>query len=190
MIESNNLKNYGYNNRNIDKKDKDNIIYDENYSTSKENGLSHIITAIDFVKEEKLDRDASRIIMEFEWDTKPSNNEQYISIKYLNYIPENIYTCLKYENLNDENDIAYKMAEIMPYNFIDEFYTDIASKKVINQQDYILKSGVIVLDIRSYYSDCIAPLSISSQYRDKSVLGKEKVISEQHIVNVQNNKIE
>ena len=190
MIESNNLKNYGYNNRNIDSEYRDNIIYDENCFSIKENGLSHTTTAVDFVKEEKLDRDVARTVMEFEWDIKPVNNEQYISIKYPNYIPEDIYTCLKYENLNDKNDVVYKMAEIMPYNFIDEFYTDITSKKTINQQDYILKSGVIVLDIRSYYLSGVAPLSIISQYKEKSFLGKEKVLSEQHILNVENNNVQ
>jgi len=48
-----------------------------------------------------------------------------------------------------------------------------------------LKSGIIVLDIKSYYQDSIAPLSISSKYVGKSVFGKEEVLSEHEIINAE-----
>lgn len=183
MIKNNNIESYGYNNGSLNS----DIVYDENYFTIQDSNLSYNTTIIDLVRDKNVRRDAARIIVEFEWNMKPATQKQYVMVNYHNYRPENIYTYLKYENQNDKSDVVYKMCELNPYNFLEEFYTDIVSKKTINQQNYYLKSGVIVLDITSYYVDIITDLSITSKYVEKSLLGKEKVLSEQKIVNAEKN---
>lgn len=188
IVENGNLESYGYNNRNLSSEAKSDIVYDENYYTLQDSNLSYATTIMDLVRDKNANRDAGRIIIEFEWNTKPYTQNQYIDVKYHNYIPVNIYTLLKYENPDDEYDVVNKMCEIKPSNFIDEFYTDIVSRKTINQQNYILRSGIIVLDVKSYYVDSIAPLSISSQYIRKSLFGKEKILSEQKIINAEKTK--
>lgn len=101
---------------------------------------------------------------------------------------DNIYTLLKYENPKDQTDFVYKMAEIEPNHYLDEFYTVIDAVKKINHQKYVLKSGIIVLDIKSYYVDSgIAPLNITSQFIMKSLFGKDKVLTEQKIFNAEIN---
>ncbi|MFM1655822.1 hypothetical protein ACI7RC_27595 [Brevibacillus sp. B_LB10_24] len=183
IVENDNLENYGYNNRSLNSEVKSDIVYDENYFDIQDSNLSYTTTVMDLVRDKNADRDAGRIVIEFEWDSKPATQKQYINVKYPKYILENIYTYLKYENPNDKNDVVYKMCEIEPYNFIDEFQTNIDPGKTINQQNYILKSGIIVLDIKSYYMDSIAPFSISSQYVAKPLLGKEKILSVYKIMN-------
>lgn len=185
IIENGDLESYGYNNRNFSSEAKSDIVYNENYYTIQDSNLSYTTIIMDLVRDKNADRDAGRIIIEFEWDTKPYTQNQYIDVKYHNYIPVNIYTLLKYDNPADEYDVVYKMCEIKPSNFIDEFYADIVSRKTINQQNYILRSGIIVLDVKSYYVDSIAPLSILSQYITKSLFGNKKILSEHKIINAE-----
>ncbi len=184
IVEFGNLKKYGYNNRSLENEAKNNFIYNDNYYTRQDNNLSFTTTIMDFVSDKN--RDSVRILIEFEWDKKPYTQNQYIKVNFHNYAVGNIYTLLKYKNTDDEFDVVYRMSEIEPYtNLFDSFYTNIVSKKTISRQNYILKSGILVLDVKSYYEQGIAPLTISSQYAGKSFFGKEKILSEQKIIEVQ-----
>lgn len=130
IVENDNLENYGYNNRNLNSEVKGDFVYDENYFTIQDSNLTYNTTLMDLVRDKDADRDAARIIIEFEWNSKPKTQKQFIDVKYHNYILANIYTALKYENQNDKDDIAYKMCEIDPYNFIDEFYAKLPQEKL------------------------------------------------------------
>lgn len=186
IVENDNLKNYGFNNRSLNK-EVISIINDEDYFTIQNSHLSFDTTIMDLVKKgENVDRDGARVVIEFEWNHKPNTQKQWINLTYRNYVCENIYSLLKYENPNDQNDVVYKMAEIEPHNFIEKFYTEFDSRKKIHQENYVLKSGIIVLDINSYYSDSgVASLSITSQYGTKSLFRNEKILSEKKIVNAE-----
>lgn len=186
IVKSGNLENYGYNNRSLDNEAKSSFIFNKNYYTKQDNNLSYATTIMDFVSDKN--RDSVRIITEFEWNTKPYNQNQYINVNYHNYALKNVYNLLKYKNADDESDVVYKMCEIEPNNFFEAFYTNIISRKTIKRQHYILKSGIIVLDIQSYFETGIAPLSISSQYVGKSLFGKEEILSEQKIIDVEKRK--
>ena len=184
IVESGELENYGYNNRSLYDEIKNNFIFNENYYTKQESNLSFKTTIMDFVSDKN--NDAARIIVEFEWTVKPYFRDQYINVKYHNYAPKNVYTLLKYSNTNDEFEVVNRMGEIPPdSNFFDTFYTEFVTRKTINRQNYILKSGIIVLDLKSYYPESIAPLSIFSQYVRKPLLGKGKILSEQRIMEAQ-----
>lgn len=184
IVENDNIENYGYNNRSLDNKTKSDIVYDENHYTIQDSGLSYTTTIMDLIGDKG--RDAGRIVIEFEWGTIPHTQNQYINVEYPKYIPANIYTLLKYKKPDDEYDVVYKMCELKPYNFIDVFFADIATEKTINQQNYILSSGTIVLDVESTIKGIgIMPLSVTSKYVGKSLFGKEKVLSEQKIVNAE-----
>lgn len=183
IVESSDLENYGYNNRSLSDEVKRNFIFKENYYTKQDSNLSYTTTIMDFVSDEN--NDAARIIIEFEWTTKPYSQNQYINVKYKNYAPKNIYTLLKYKNTSDEFEVVYRMSEIPYSNFFDAFYTEFVTRKTINRQNYILESGIIVLDLKSYYLEGLAPLSISSQYVGKPLFRKEKILSEQWIIEAQ-----
>lgn len=40
-----------------------------------------------------------------------------------------------------------------------------------------------VIDVRSYFINTNTPLSVSSQYIEKSILGGKKILTDHHIVN-------
>lgn len=188
IVENDKLENYGFNNRNLTNEGNIRIIYDEDFFTIQNSHLSFDTTITDLVKgvEKNVDRDGARVVIEFEWNHKPNTQKQWINVTYRNYVCENIYSLLKYENLNDQNDVVYKMAEIEPYNFIEKLYTEFDSRKKIHQENYVLKSGMIVLDIKSYYADSgVASLLITSQYGTKSLFRNEKILSEKKIVNAE-----
>lgn len=183
MIENNTVKHYGYNNRIIEEHRK--IIYEKNDFTKQHNHLMFNTIVMDLARDEE--RDAARIIIEFEWNNKPSSNRHAINVTYNNFIMKNIYTALKYVDSKDQNDIVYKMAELEPVNFLDGFYTDFDSRKRIDGKNYVLTAGIIVLDVRSYIvGKGIAPLSITSRYVTKPLIGSQEILSEQVIVNAGN----
>lgn len=72
---------------------------------------------------------------------------------------------------------------------LDKFYTEFDSRKIIDGKNYVLKDGIIVLDVRSYLAGSgIAPLSITSRYETKPFLGSPKILSEQVIINAGKDK--
>ncbi|NLK72952.1 MAG: hypothetical protein GX285_08045 [Clostridiales bacterium] len=181
IVKNDNLKNHGYNNRNLNSELMSNFVYNKNDNDIQDDNLSFTTTVIDFFRDKNTDRDVGRIIIEFEWDTEAYNQNQYIDIKHPNYALVNVYGLLKYKNIKDKS-IEYKMFEDYP---IETFRIDY--RKIINKQKYILKSGIIVLDVMSFYKESIAPLSISSKYIIKPFLRKEKILSE-YIINVEKNE--
>lgn len=183
IVERGELEIHGYNNRNLHDEVKSDFIFNENYYTKQESNLSYKTTIMDFVSDNN--NDAARIIIEFEWTAKPYFQNQYINVKYHNYAPKDIYTLFKYCNTNDEFEVVYRMSEIPNSISFDAFYTEFVTRKMINRQSYILKSGIIILDLKSYYPEGIAPLSITSQYVGKPLFGKEKILSEQKIMEAQ-----
>lgn len=188
IVENDHLKNYGYHNIILKNGEKPNFSYEKNYFTIQNDHLSYHTSITDFGRYGDSPRDSARIVIEFEWKNKPDIRKQAIKVIYHHYVLDNIYTLLKYENPKDQTDFVYKMAEIEPNHYLDEFYTVIDAVKKINHQKYVLKSGIIVLDIKSYYVDSgIAPLNITSQFIMKSLFGKDKVLTEQKIFNAEIN---
>lgn len=186
IIINDKLKSYGYDNRIIDNGVNCDVVYDENIFIKQKENISYNTTVWDITRDQEANRDAARVIIEFEWASIPVTQKQTIRLDYHNYIPKNIYTCLKYENTNNKNDVVYKMCELEPKNFLDTFHADIVSRKTSNQQNYILKSGIIVLDLKSYYeNENIAPLTILSDFAVTTFWGKEKILSKQKITNVE-----
>ncbi|HHY21336.1 MAG TPA: hypothetical protein GX525_05505 [Bacilli bacterium] len=187
IVENDKLKNYGFNNRSLTNEGNNRLVYDEDDFTILNSHLSFDTAILDLVKAgEGVDRDGARVLIEFEWNHKPNTKKHWINLAYPNYVCDNIYSLLKYENPNDQQDVVYKMAEIDPYNFIEGFYTEFDSNKKIHQENYVLKSGILVLDIKSYYADSgVASLSITSQYGTKSFFRNKEILSEKKIVNVE-----
>ncbi len=177
------LKNYGYHNRRISDESGHSIIYGEDRFPIKNKDLTFVTTITDVAGIEEMGRHVGRIVVEFEWNGKPSTKKQLVHVDYRYFIAENVYSLLTYENLRDENDVIHRIAEIEPRQFLDEFYTAIDPMKKIEGQEFVLSSGTIILDVASTFAESeVAPLSVTSQYTTKSFWGKENVLAEQEMV--------
>lgn len=180
MVKNNEFKHLGYDNR--DKVDENGDFgFIENHFDIQDDYLTYNTTVMDFIYDENSERDVGRIGICFEWKIKPYAQKQTIAVEFPNYVTTDVYTLLTYVNFDDKNDIVYRMCEIDSSTFVQEFSTDFNSKINIDKSQYILESGLIVLDIKSFYGEGIAPIKLYSNYLSKPFLMKDKVISGQII---------
>lgn len=180
MIENGELKHKGYNNR-LKRDENNELPYTVNRHDIRDDDLMHNTTIMDFLYDKKIQRDVARIGISFEWKVEPYNQKQLISLEFHNYASTEIYTLLKYVNVNDNKDIEYRMCELDDTIFVQEFSTEFNSKINVDNKRYVLESGIVVLDVRSFYGESIAPIMLTSQYISKPILWRDKILSKQII---------
>lgn len=179
LIEQGTYQNVGYNNREIG------VTPDAaEYILQTNSNFDLSLSVLDFFMETSNEQYKGRLLLEFDVKELSNASKYYLDVSYPHFKVDSIYTVVRYEQKKDSTAHVDLILELPESNFFSALSCEIDSAKSIGGEDYLLKSGVVIVDIGSdlmgpdiqFNDGFTATFENTGLFNQREELCKEKVV--------------
>lgn len=171
------LYSLGYGNRNI-KSQPDT----KSLLLAQDDGIEFSLSMIDYYVDSDTEQCKCRLMVEFSLDQQIYSNTHLLELLYPGFYADSIYSVLQYECIDSVEDYIDLLMDFGIYNYA-QFDAEFEEEKVIAGKTYVLKSGVLLVDIKSeikgkdvkFNSTFTGSYNIVSAFEKKRTIASESV---------------
>lgn len=179
LIEQDTYQSVGYNNREVEEKPGT-----VEYVSQTNSNIDFSLTILDYFMEKSTEQYKGRLLLEFDVKELSNSSKYYLDVSYPHFKVDSIYTVVRYEQKKDSTTYVDLILELPESNFFSTLSCEIDSAKSIGGEDYLLKSGVVIVDIGSdlmgpdiqFNDGFTATFENTGMFNQREELCKEKVV--------------